>query len=180
MLAYAENLVLDSPPLLVLSVHDPSDVTCFSDKFWVRKDVVRHGCRHQEKENKMKKLLVSALALAIASVFLFGCKKAPEDRMMAHMEKAISILEANKADPEKAAGELSKYAADNKDDLASLKKELEEMEKKMSEEEKKKKGEEMMKKMGTIIERATKLMAENPELAKNEKVSAAFKDLFPF
>ena len=127
----------------------------------------------------MKKLVITVFAIAIAASFLYGCKKSAEDRLMAHMDQAISILEANKDNPDKAAEELDKYTAGNKDDLAAIKKELEEMEKTLSEDDKKKKGEEMMKKMGPLMERAMKLMAGDSKLAGNEKVQKAMTEFFP-
>jgi len=126
----------------------------------------------------MKKLAVTVIALVVAGSFLFGCKKAPEDRMLSHMEQAISILESNKDNPEKAAEELRKYTEANKADIEALGKELQDMEKSLSDEDKKKKGEEMMKKMGPIMERVTKLMADS-KLAGSEAVQKAFTDFMP-
>lgn len=127
----------------------------------------------------MKKLTVSLLALVIAASFLFGCKKAPADRLMNHMDQMISILESNKDNPDKAAEEIKKYADSNKGDMDAIKKELEEMEKSLSEEDKKKMGEEMMKKMGPIMERAMKLMTGDSKLAGHEGIQKAMSEFFP-
>lgn len=127
----------------------------------------------------MKKFAVAVIALVVASSFLFGCKKSAEDRLMNHMDQAISILESNKDNPEKAAEELKKYTESNKDDMAAIKTELEAMEKSLSDDDKKKKGEEMMKKMGPLMERAMKLMAGDSKLAGNEAVQKAMADFFP-
>lgn len=127
----------------------------------------------------MKKLAITVIALVVAGSFLFGCKKSAEDRLLNHLEQAISILESNKDNPDKAAEEIKKYTDANKGDMEAIKKELEEMEKTLSDDDKKKKGEEMMKKMGPIMERAMKLMTGDSKLQGSEAVQKAMGDFFP-
>ena len=127
----------------------------------------------------MKRLFLCAVTLTLAAVFLFGCKKAPEDRMLAHVTAAIGILETNKDDPDKAADELQKYFDSNKADMEAMMKEIQELDQGMSDEEKEKKGKEMEAKMGDVMKRITKLQSENPKLFTNEKVAKAWASFMP-
>ncbi|MFO0747909.1 MAG: hypothetical protein U1F43_19950 [Myxococcota bacterium] len=124
----------------------------------------------------MSKLVVSIVVSAFCLVAACG-GSTPVDKMVGHMEKLASILEDNKANPDKAGDAVAAYMKDNE---ASLKAAKDEAEKYM---DTMKEGDKMdvdamtkvMEKVAPIMERMEKLKKENPELMKNEKVHDAMR-----
>lgn len=57
-----------------------------------------------------KGIVVAALA-----AFFMACGGNPADKMMGHMDKLVSLIEANKGDLDKAAKEVEAFFAANKD-----------------------------------------------------------------
>jgi hypothetical protein len=102
----------------------------------------------------------------------------PEDRLIRHMDRMVSILEDNKEDPDRAAERLRDYVAANKTDFASVKRALEEKERAMSEVEREAKSEEVMKKLGPTMDRALELMSDEYKLAGHSGVQEAMSALF--
>ncbi len=128
----------------------------------------------------MKRSLATAILAAVAAVLVLGagCSKSPLAKAADYTKQAVSILEANKDNPEKAASELEKYAADNEADLKAVAAEMEKF--KAEVEKDPSKVADAMEHMGPMLEAAGKmmeLMNSNPELMKNEKVQAALGKL---
>ncbi len=126
----------------------------------------------------MKKLGITVFMLALASVFLFGCKKAPEDQLMGHMEAMVKILEDNAKAPADAAKKIEEYAKANGEAMKALMTELKGLEKKLSKEENEKRQKAAEAKFKGVQERIEKVMKANPELATNEAVQKAMGKLF--
>ena len=127
----------------------------------------------------MKKFTLCVVLLVVGSVFAFGCKKAPEDQMLGHMDKIIGLLEANKEDPAKAAEAITAYAKDNEAGLKALMEELAKAGADMSPEDQKKRGEAMKEKMGPLMARIATLQKDHSDLFSNPKVLEAMTALGP-
>jgi len=121
----------------------------------------------------MRKVLIPIFAL-VAFSYILGCAS-PEEKLVKHMEKMASIVEDNKADPDKAADELTKYIADNKDDIKEIAKKLKEKEKGLKDDEKKKWEEEWGKKIMEPMKKVMKV-AMSEKFAKSEKFQKAVKE----
>ena len=94
-------------------------------------------------------------------------------KMTAHQEAVLTLIETNKADAEKAAEAVEKYAAEHKDELMSLAAAMKNVPPDQIEATLKASEE----KVKALTERGTKLMTESPDLMKNERFVKAMASL---
>ncbi len=108
--------------------------------------------------------------LVVAPLALAGCKS-DEEKVVSYMEEMADIMDKNKDDCDKMAGELQKWQE-------TKGKELKELEKKMKDKkDDKEAAEAFKKKYGDRMEAATKkMMSGGLKCMTNEKVMKAMKN----
>lgn len=138
---------------------------------------MRFRCRFVRTILEISMRFVKGLVVAASAAFLLACGGGgPADKMYSIMDKALSAVEANKGDLDKAAKEVQAIVDANKEAFAGAMKELGEMAAK-DPEKAKKLQEAMGEKMKAMQERTEKLEKEIPGLKEHEGLKAAMKGL---
>jgi len=119
---------------------------------------------------------VKGLVVAASAAFLLACGGGPADKMFSIYDKALTAVENNKGDLDKAAKEVQAIVDANKEAFAAAMKELGEQAKK-DPEGAKKLQESMEGKMKAMKERTEKLEKEIPGLKDHEGLKNAMKGL---
>lgn len=120
----------------------------------------------------MRKATVG-IALSALLLVAAGCSNKPEIALARHLGEMVTLIEQNKEDAAKAAEAVEGYVTAHEAELKKLQQQLEEQRKTMSREELADLASEFLLEMGPIMERAARLMKENPMLGKSERLQKA-------
>lgn len=128
----------------------------------------------------MKMRYVAVVTAALGLLALAGCTKTPEEKLLGHLEQALSIAEAEAASPDKAAAAIEAYAEANKAEIDALAEELRELGTKLSDQEKKERADAIDAQASQLTREMMEFFEAHPEIAKHEGVTTALRRFLPF
>lgn len=123
------------------------------------------------------RLLLAAVLAALVAALLatVGCDRAPEDRLVSHLESMVELMEKHKEAPDSAAEAVEQYVQENLDELQQLRSALDEERQTLTPAEVGDLAGELLLKSGPVMERAHRLMRDAPSLAANERLRKALR-----